>query len=71
MWKKDKHEKYTYFWINEKKGLRAGLSASGKFTLWSDKGRCDVVQCDTMNEALSIMDSVAFAPSFEREPKNE
>jgi hypothetical protein len=73
MWKKRKHKEFMYFWINEKKGLSAGLSSTGKFTLWSDKGHRDTVQCETVNEVLAIM-KTASRPTVlvaEADVKNE
>lgn len=59
MWKKDKHSAFIHYWINEEKKIQAGLDRLGKFVMWSDAGSYDAVQCEDLNEAMSIMNSLS------------
>ena len=71
MWKKRTHKEFAYFWVNEKKGLKAALNTGGKFMLWSEKGSCDTVQCDSVGDALALMDKVVSRSAFGVEIENE
>jgi len=69
MWRKGKHTKFLHFWIDNERGLHAGIKSGGKFILWSNHGRYDAVQCDDLNEALTIMSRVIHSPGEKNEQK--
>jgi len=67
MWKKNKHAKFVHYWINDEKKIMAGLDRSGRFVMWTETGNYDSVQCNDVNDAISIMDKISgFSDSSKR-----